>query len=229
MYFLLVIMLLQTIIISGISKSGLMTLHKFIQSSSNVVLTNKVKRIVFNEYKSIAYKLCSDFRRFHKYKCSHVSKYDLNQGALIGLWNAICNYNTTYPFYPYSRTYILGELYKTLTINYPIQKQSPTVRRKRKILLPLSFDNVGLYDRYNYNTYDVESPESFSISVYYPFWEIIDTLDENTKRIFFYKFNIFFDKIRSNREVAELSGYSKETVRLKILYVLNQLRNELKE
>lgn len=227
MYFLLVIMLVKTIIISGISKSGLLTLHKFIESSPNVILTNKVKQIVFNEYKSIAYKFSNDFQRFHKYKCSHVSKYDLHQGALIGLWNAVGKYNTTYPFYPYARTYIFGELYKTLTINYPIRKQSATFRRKHKILQPLSFDNVGLYDTYNYNQYPVKTTESFNIASYYPFWEIIDTLDENTKQIFFYMFNRFFDKIRSNKEVAQLSGYSKETVRLKILYVLNKLTNGL--
>ena len=87
-------------------------LHNYIQSPyANIIVANKVKKILFNKYKPLAYKMANDFHT----KCNHVSKYDLEQGAVTGLCKAIQNYNTMYLFFPYARMYILQELYKTVT------------------------------------------------------------------------------------------------------------------
>jgi RNA polymerase sigma factor (sigma-70 family) len=197
-------------------------------SSKNNILVSEVKNILFERYVGVAYKITKDFRAFHTFKCRHIPKEDLEQGALLGLWLCLDKYNTTYPFYPYAKRYIVGSLYKTLTAHYPISKDSKAERIKRKPRMVCSFDKTGLLHQKNYQPFFVESPENIHTYQrdFYPYWDVLDTLDTKSVNMFFCKFNRYFVPIRSNLEVAKVMGCSQETVRKTVNQILRVLEKE---
>jgi len=200
-------------------------------SSKNNILVSEVKNILFERYVGVAYKITKDFRAFHTFKCRHIPKEDLEQGALLGLWLCLDKYNTTYPFYPYAKRYIVGSLYNTLTAHYPISKDRKAERRKRKTPSKSSynsFDKTGLLHQKNYQPFFLESPANIHTyqKEFYPYWDVLETLDTNIVNMFFCKFNRYFVPIRSNLEVAKVMGCSQETVRKKVNQVLRVLEKE---
>jgi DNA-binding CsgD family transcriptional regulator len=54
-------------------------------------------------------------------------------------------------------------------------------------------------------------------------------LDEEDKKIMKYKYNFYFQKIRSNQEIADLLGYSSETIRKKINKIKSYVYHENKD
>ena len=64
-----------------------------------------------------------------------------------------------------------------------------------------------------------------AIEKYENLWENINTssLDSNTKRVIYYKYNYFFDKIRSNKEVSEMMSFSEEYVRTKLSNIKDEI------
>jgi ribosomal protein S24E len=180
-------------------------------------MREKVNTILFTHYSNYAINKAIKFKKFHHQKCRHIDQEELNICAQVGLINSIKKYNGNHQFTKYSDIYISSELYKAMTQLYPISKISKKVRMSKKLggeeqekKTHYLGSNHFVLDNRNMNNISIEKCENL--------WEIINmsSLDSNTKRAIYYKYNYCFDKIRSNKEVSEMMSFSEEYVRTKL-------------
>jgi hypothetical protein len=54
-------------------------------------------------------------------------------------------------------------------------------------------------------------------------WKKIQELPPFQMRIMYYKYSTDFEKLRSNREIAEIMEYSTQTIRVNLLDIKNKL------
>ena len=203
------------------------TLQYYIQCENTIVapsMMEKVHTILYVRHVPLMKNTISQFRKFHKYKCSHVTKSDLEQYASVGLLHAIKNYNGRSVFHQYAKIYIQGALYKAMTKHYPISKISAKERKKRKMPKAFDFETCGKNDVHQNNWYlgkmdylKNESPKTISQTNYHDdlrdLWISTYRLQPLTTRIFHMKFDYYFNVIRSNREITDYCTCSEETVR----------------
>lgn len=204
-----------------ISKSQWYYLEQKIKSpDSTSSMREKIHIILFNRHLPLAKSLTNQFIGFHRFKCKNVCKNDLLSYAYNSLYTACVKYKGNSNFVNYATIYINGALYKGLTIHYPISKFSKNARRKK-----YNETNQDIYDRRNIylGTKDIMDNNNkhtynyLSLSEYYDkcdkLWIKIDQLPPIEKRCFKLKFDYEFNKIRSNKHIAELMCYSEETIR----------------
>ena len=206
-----------------LTKSQWRTLQYYIQCKTTIVtpsMMEKVQTILYARHVPLMKNTISEFRRFHKYKCRHVSQWDLEQYASVGLLHSIKNYNGRSVFHQYAKIYIQGALYKAMTKHYPISKISAKERKKRKMPKAFDFETCGINDVHQNNWYlgkmdylKNESPITHYNDDLRDLWINIYRLDPMSKRIFNMKFDYHFHVLRSNREIAEYFACSEETVR----------------
>lgn len=182
-----------------------------------------IQDTIFNHYRPFAYKECSEFMKFHRFKTRHVNKLDLRNYALFGLHRATVKYNGKYNFAKYAQIYIEGSLYNGLSKMYPINKYSSKERRRHIGSTGFNgFDKT--YERHSVNMYlgknrNIPSilqsyPLSFTSKEFYiRFWRFVNELDPFVKRIIYLKFDYNFDVLHSNKRLSLLCGCSEETVR----------------
>ena len=190
-----------------------------------IIMRKKVNQILYTYYKDYALFKANEFKKFHRYKCEHISSEDLYINAYKGLINAIKNYNGNSYFLNYINIYILSELYITMTQLYPISTIPKKIRiikkksyLKKKKVYYLGQDDIAStnYNNIDYNEYNE----------YMELWKIINmsTLNPKVKKMIHYKYNFYFDKIRSNGEVAELMCFSEEHVRIELSKIKNIIK-----
>ena len=138
--------------------------------------------------------------------------------ACKGLYAAVKKYNGRSSFVNYARIYIDGELYNCLTINNPISILSKQQRRRKVENTPLEYFEIrkNIYlDKRDYLPSVKQLPNAMVYS-YMETWNIINDFPPFVKRCFHLKFDFYFNKVRSNRHVAELMCCKEEWVRRNI-------------
>ena len=181
-----------------------------------------VNNILYQKYCNWAYNKAFTFKQLHKYKCLHISIDELKMYSSSGLLKAIRNYNASYDFHNYADICITGELYKGMTDLYPITTIPRAERIKRQLVLkprvPTAYigkEEWRLSKSENYDQYNSISPLNNIIEYdrYKECWRKIDKLDPFSKKVMYYKFDFYFTKIRTNKEIAVLMVCSEEHVR----------------
>jgi DNA-directed RNA polymerase specialized sigma subunit len=229
MKFYIIIIFLITNVYSFIYSNNL-TIQQWISIRSlikNPGLTTKMREtinsVIYSRYKTWATHKAYKFKYFHRFNCRNVNVNDLILCSLSGLSKAIINYNGCSSFYKYADIYILGELYKGLTDLQPMNNISKKIRRsktnifkansnnvykKRLNTLFLGFDEYWQFEKRQDNNIGINYFDKYNES-----WEKINKLDDFKQLVFKYKYNYYFDKIRSNLEISKLLGCSEEYVR----------------
>lgn len=207
----------------------------FLSNFTNCMLynnQNQIKHFVFEKYQKYALYHSYKFRKTHYYLAKNIRQDDFHYYAYCGLYHAICNYNQNFDFVSnstssssdrlflsYSKTYILGELYKGLTQMYPISNLPKTQRKLSSLKNPnkkyletiMINDNNWIMEQ---NGNDLEFLKSVEYNdLCMSFWEKIRESDLFSQKIFRYKYNFQFEKQMSNREIAMWMGCSEEYVR----------------
>ena len=206
-------------------------------------MTNTIQQVIFQHYKHWAFKKAYEYKNKYYTQCKHIPYEELKIYASKGLFLAIKNYNTSYSFSKYASTYIDGQLFYGLSEMHPITPLSITKRINKKwrlknnilykkfIKTNLIGDNIYYYN-YCKNDY-LEDKKKISYEEYVNIlsesWNIIDNLDPISKRIMKYRYNYYFEKIRTNEHVGELMCYSDEFVRRKIMKIKNIVKHELQK
>lgn len=169
----------------------------------------KVDYILFKRHIPLVYGIVDSFARIHKYKTKNI-KGDMILYGYKGLYDSVENYDGKRLFNNYARIYIKGSLYKCMTDNYVISKISKSERRKnifkRKTHIVEERSYLSGRD-YLSHVSDIDNIE------YIRYWNKINMFDPFIRRIFYYKFDYMFNKIRSNKQIAELMVCSEEYVR----------------
>ena len=208
----------------------------------------QIHHLLYTKYENIAYWKAYQFKKLHNYKCSHLSVMELSLYSKMGLYKAIQKYNPQYSFYGFISLYIHNELCKGLTDLYPIcsvpkserirkkkfitENNNPTEKKalwenrnsyKKKLRTKFIGKEDWLIDK---NTIQKESCLQSKIierEMYEKIWIKIHRFTYMEKYIFQLKYDFYFNKIRSNLEIAENIGYSEEYVRRQVKSVIKQL------
>ena len=210
------------------------------KSTSNMI--NACNQIIFQHYKHYAYNMAYDFKTTYYKKCRHISLNELKLYASRGLLDAILGYNSSLPFSfsKYASIYIKGELYYGMSETHPltllpISKRIHKQWRTQNLVLYKKMTNTKFMSNYDY--YDglyVSTHKDTYIWVdkykeLQELWNIINRLDEEDNKIIKYKYNFYFQKIRSNKEIGDLLGYSSETNRKKMNKIKSRIYHENKD
>jgi DNA-directed RNA polymerase sigma subunit (sigma70/sigma32) len=197
---------------------------------------NKIYDILYKYYQQWAFTKAYKFKQLHQYKCKHISIFELNNYASYGLYKSITKYNTLYkyPFDKFAEIYVHSELIKAITDLHPISRIPKHERKKgygatknnfKKSKIQLIGENEWIFDKLTKGKQLENLPFDYQLynDIFIQIWLKINELDTFKKRIMALKYNFFFEKIRSNKEVSELMGCSEEWVRQNIKLTLLHL------
>ena len=198
----------------------------------------ELNKMIYFHYEKWAVHQAYEFKKFHNYKCNGIKQSELNLYSSLGLIKAIQKYdpfkceNTT--FSVYALKYIMGELYNGMTELQPTSLLEKSERKKKyckrnnqskynvkPILIGNNhflIDNNKLHNSNSpYNKYDNYDYHSYKKYEY--IWSMIESMDIPiiTKKIINLKLSFDFKKIRSNKKISEILGYSEETIRRHII------------
>jgi len=193
-------------------------------------MRSTVTKIIYSKYESWALHKAYKFKKFHKHKCRNININDLILYSLEGLKKATIKYNGNSPFYMYADIYISGQLYKGLTELQPITNIPKSIRvnknndikteynyhyKKRLNTLFVGYRDYWMFEKRQDISNDLNAvTNNFS---YYEIWNNINNmLDLFSKKVFQYKYDYYFNKINSNKRIAELMSCSEETIRLNL-------------
>jgi hypothetical protein len=217
-------------------------IKKIIQNKNTPpFMREKINIILYEYYKDYALCKAIEFKKFHRYKCEHISLNDLYISSCKGLINSIKKYNGNSYFPKYANIYISSELYSTMTQLHPISPIPKKIRiAKKKSLqktpklyyigeddLSNRYHNENLSNRYHNENLSNKYHSENLYNTYVELWEIINMseLNNKIKKMLHYKYNFYFDKVRSNKEVAELMCCSSEHVRIELSKIGNSINS----
>ena len=209
---------------------------------TNSMEREKINLILYSAYEKWAIKKSLEFKKKHQYKCRDINQEELILSGKMGLFKSIRKYNGKYNFIVYSSIYIKGELLKLLTDHYALSILPKSYRKTNKTNLTtverntykkLLTTNVvssqidnnyqlinesqhWYFDKHNRILQEKIVDNLIEREKTNAIWNKINSLNPITRQIYHLKFDAEFNKIRSNKEVAELMCYSEENVRKRI-------------
>lgn len=201
-------------------------------------MRKKVDHIIFQRHIPIVYKLTYAFRSSHFKKSKNIAQEDMIAFAFKGLNSAVRKYNGNSSFVTYAKIYINGALFDALTEHNPISILTKNERRRKiyrkvgegKLLTDARQKALQKNEEYfdlrinsylNTRDYLASNPElKESEESYIEKWKIVNTFEPFVKRCFHYKFDFYFNRIRTNRHIGELMCCSEELVRR---YIANHI------
>ena len=202
--------------------------YRVVSKDTTPSMRHKINHILFYRHIPFVYTMTYRFRQMHYRKSKNINKEDMIAYAYKGLYDAVQNYNGRYSFVNYAKCHVNGALYKSLTEHNQISVLSKR-QRQRKV----ENKNHEYFDLRR-NTYlqkrDYIASDSYVesslytidvINIYMQKWRKINQFPPFVKRCFHLKFNFYFNRIRSNKDVAELMCCKEEWVRRNIAkYIL---------
>jgi DNA-binding CsgD family transcriptional regulator len=188
------------------------------------VMRDKVNKIIYNHYENYAFYQAVNFKKKHSFKCKHIRVDELFIYSSRGLCKSIQKYNSSYPFIPHVNIYILHELLLGMSELQPISK-IPKSRRMYKMNTNMKYSQTTYFGNDEFEVFDesVHKTTNEDMQEYENYWRMINDLNPMSKQIFNYKYDIYFNKIRTNKQVAELMCYSEEYIRQHIQCIKNKI------
>ena len=203
------------------------------KQSLNCDQREKINYVLYKSYEKLAIKKATDFKKFHKFTCKNINIDELILSSKIGLFKSIKNYNGNSSFIYFSDFYIKGELFKLVTSHYYFSGIPKSIRMRSKKnyseddlleykqnlepILTNDFENI--HNLNQETIFDKVNADETKMGI----WENIYNLEPFSKRIMYLKYDIEFNKIRSNKIIAELMCCSEENVRKTLYETLQKL------
>lgn len=219
-----------------LNKDQVQLIKKIIRNKNT---THKMRKdiniILYNYYKPLAIKKSLEFKYYHMHKCNNIDITELVNYAYEGLYRAILVYNGNSHFVNFIGIFINGNLYKCMTENQPLNILPKSHRRRRvyknlnreKTRVNLVGDNVWILEN-NFSKKHVSKIDNIiEVEYYKNIWEKINNYDETTRTIFTNKYDFYFKKINSNKNIANMLNCSEETIRKKVSMVKENLLNDI--
>jgi len=190
-------------------------------------MREKLNNVLFNKYEEWAYYHAKLFKKKHRFLCKDIKLDELNLFALSGLNKAIIKYNPKYIFYKYAEIHIYSCLHngvsKQQTMNIVPRhirkdKNHPWRLKNKERYLNL-LDPIFLGDDdFKLNEFIDEKNNPSKISEHnnslIELWILIQReLNFFSLKVFNYKYNTEFEKVMSDKKIADLMGCSEETIR----------------
>lgn len=210
----------------------------------------KINTILFEAYKNCAHRRASIFKYIHKYKCRNIDIKDLKLASEFGLMKAAHNYNGNSSFYYYSSLHIKNELLNSLTNHNSIASLPKTTLRNGFSAKKQNFDLQHYYflqNKLNVIYESIKTPQFLNVisntnsnkvldiiiqtEEDEELWDNILSLIVNPlmKKIFLLKYDKYFNKIRTDKEISEITGYSKGHININLRKIKAILREHSQE
>ena len=190
-------------------------------------IREKINNILFFHYNNWASYHAYEFKQKHPYKCIHIPLNELIIYSSIGLYKSIQNYKGTSEFTQYALHYINGELYRAITELHPIttipkkvrrkQKKNQKIQNNEKCKTILMKDSNWLLNGISTSRFNNEHICFHNYYDYLEVWNKVNTLEPFTKKIIHYKFDFYFNKMKSNKDISSLLDVSEETIRKRLI------------
>ena len=228
-----------------LNKEQIQLIKKIIKNKSTTnEMREKINYILYNYYKPFAIKKSLSFKYFHKNKCNNIHISELINYSYEGLYKAIIKYNGNSDFIKFINIFIHGNLYRCMTESQTFNILPKSYRRRKNYSRLLEKNNnVKKYNQNNikinlvgHKTWILENNLSKSyisnidniidLEFYKNIWQKIDNYD-CIKTVFYYKYDFYLKKIRTNKEISKMLNCSEETVRRRIDKVKQNLINDL--
>lgn len=236
-YLLILSLFLISLLVSGLYLTPLQ-MNSIVNLIKNKELTpfhrNKINNILYLYYEKFAIQKALEFKNFHKFKCKNIDKEDLIICSKIGLYKSITKYNGNSQFSYFANLYIKYELLNTLTqhlsftsiprniLNLSKRNLSNNdLKKYTTMLYPVLCCSFVGYNNWIFDKYSTPN-ENINYERNILLWQEINKLDPFTKRIIYLKYDFLFNKKCNNKYIAKITGYSEETIRVKIN---NSLKN----
>lgn len=188
----------------------------------------KINYILFKSYEKWAIKKALDFKQLHKFKCKNINTQELVLYSKFGLFKSIKKYNGNSSLLFYSEFYVKKELLNVVTDHFSLSIIPKSIRIKNKhnfsyeILseyknklepMLINYANNVAIDKSHNSKQEHILDKINNYNLYMEIWEIINNLDPFSKRVIYLKYDHEFNKIRSNKIIAELMCCSEEHIR----------------
>lgn len=176
-----------------------------LQNSDDLVMKQKVKRLLVSKYSLWAINKARYFQKRYKIKPNYIRSSELIQSSLLGLVKSMKHYDGRVDVPYYSHFYIKKELYKCLTRCQPFGrfKHYEMMALKKKPMEHSRVEPIGDNNLY----YEHVGPNySFKYDDHQELvFEELDKLSPREKRVFLLTYDIHtLKKKRTAKEVAEL-------------------------
>lgn len=225
MVYLLFILLISSVYSLHLTKQNYYSITQLLQNKHlTVEQRNKLNRVMYNCYEKWAIKRAVLFKDKHKYKCSRIPLNELILYSKVGLHKATLNYNGRSNFTNYSAFYVDGQIRQALTDSYSLSilpkklrkmskknMNSSEIKNYKELLEMKTFTNIEHWSK-NSNKHILDHYND--LEDYRVVWDKINKLDPFTKRVVFLKFDYRFNKVRTNKHVAQLMCCSEEYIRI---------------
>ena len=187
-------------------------------------MKTRVQCEIFYKYRGWAIHKAYQYKKHNYSLCKNIPLDSLSWYTTMGLYKAILRYNSTYPFHQHADNYIsyyicIGLTELSSISNLPHRyRVSKSWREKNADLYRVLISPLLITREKDIQQQQQQKQDSrkYAGIAALPIWEIIHTLDATTNRLFHYKYDAYFKKIRTNKQVAELLSCSSETVRQKL-------------
>ena len=228
-----------------LSKQQWIGIHKILlHQGITQEMRSDINKVLYKHFEGWAIHKTYMFKQRHEYRCRNINVRELSLYSCNSLHQAIANYkpkevyNDTSQFINYVGRCVDGGLYTGLTELYPITIVPKNIRKlkrtiKTKYLYKNELDTIFLSNdkfsaMYNnektdnntltYNTFNHNyKHQLLSKYEYIEIWnEINKDFPSLVKKIMQLKYNYEFDIIRTNKEIAEILGFSQQKVRTNI-------------
>ena len=188
----------------------------------------KINYILYQSYEKWAIKKALDFKQLHQFKCKNINTQELILYSKFGLFKSIKKYNGNSSFLFYSEFYVKKELLIVVTNHFSLSIIPKNIRTKNKQnfsqdalseyknkLEPMliNYANTVAIDKSHNSKQEQILDKIYKYETNMKMWENINTLDPFSKRIIHLKYDYEFNKIRSNKIIAELMCCSEEHIR----------------
>jgi hypothetical protein len=217
-----------------LTKNQWKDLQSYIMSKETTPsMKQKVDYIIFHRHLPLVYSQTSVFRKSHYRKARNIYKDDMLAFAYKGLHSAVSHYNGNSSFIKYAKIYINGALYDAITAHNQISVLTKNERRRNNGRRNAKYFDIRVNRYLNKRDYLASSKSQEECEeAYQKKWDIVNTFPLFVRRCFHYKFDFYFNRIRTNRRVGELMCCSEELVRGHIathISILTQNYIEVKE
>lgn len=210
-------------------------INKILQNQQITPYQKKfIHNTLYKSYEKLAIKKACEFKNFHYYKCKNIYEDELILYAKVGLWKSIINFKGYAPLERYCDIYIKHELNECLNDKYSLSILPKSIRSKSK-------RNMTDIEKKNYNSLLTVSNECWHFQYtdlkmdnilfneyFADKWHFINTsMDMSTKIILYLKYDFYFNKKMTNKQISDIIHFSEEYVRLKNIKFLKSMKNTL--
>jgi DNA-directed RNA polymerase specialized sigma subunit len=195
-----------------------------------------IHNTLYKSYEKLAIRKAREFKNLHYYKCQNIYEDELVLYAKFGLWKSIINFKGYVPLEKYCDIYIKHELNECLNDKYSLSILPKSFRSKSK-------QNMTDIERKNYNSLltvitteeewwfqhtDFKMDNILLNEYFKDKWEFINsTMDTSIKFILYLKYDFYFNKRMSNKQISDIINLSEEYVRLKNKHFLKSMKEYL--